>query len=77
MEHERYYVGRRLAGQRVALAVAPDAGVLVVRHRDAPIKQLPLRGLWGVRLPFERYVELMLQEARVHARRRRTPPSTA
>jgi hypothetical protein len=73
VEHERYYVARRLAGQRVALAIAPDTGTLVVRHGEVPVKQVPLRGLWGERLPFEGYVARMLQEARVHERRRRAP----
>jgi hypothetical protein len=77
VEHERYYVGRRLAGQRVALAVAPDPGALVVRHGGTVVKQVPLHGLWRGRLPFERYVDLMLLEARIHSRRRRTPPPTA
>jgi hypothetical protein len=70
VEHARYYVGRRLAGQRVAVAVAAGDRELVVRHRGAVVKRLPLRGLRRERLPFERYVELMEQEARARARRR-------
>jgi hypothetical protein len=69
VEHARYYVGQRLAGQRVAVAVAAGEGALVVRHRGAVVKRLPLRGLRRERLPFERYVELMEQEARARARR--------
>jgi hypothetical protein len=42
----------------------------VVRHGGAVVKRLPLRGLRGERLPFERYRELMEQEARAQARRR-------
>jgi hypothetical protein len=71
VEHERYYVGRRLAGQRVAVAVAAGEGALVVQHRGTVVKRLPLRGLRRERLPFERYVGLMEQEARAEARRRR------
>ena len=70
VEHERYYVGRRMAGQRVAVAVAAAEGALAVHHRGTVIKQLPLRGLRRERLPFDRYVELMGQEARARARRR-------
>ena len=70
VEHARYYVGRRLAGQRVAVAVAAGERSLVVRHRDAVVKRLPLRGLRREPLPFERYVDLMAQEARAQARRR-------
>jgi hypothetical protein len=60
-----------LAGQRVAVAVAADERALVVRHRDTVVKRLPLRGLHGAPLPFERYLALMEQEARADARRRR------
>jgi hypothetical protein len=73
VEHARYYVGRRLAGQRVAVAVAAGERALVVRHRGLVVKRLPLRGLRGERLPFERYLALMEQEARAEARRARWP----
>jgi hypothetical protein len=73
VEHARYYVGRRLAGQRVAVAVAAGERALVVRHRGVVVKRLPLRGLRGERLPFERYLALMEQEARAEARRARWP----
>jgi hypothetical protein len=71
VEHARYYVGQRLAGQRVAVAVAADERALVVRHRGAVLKQLPLQGLHGAPEPFERYLTLMEQEARAEARRGR------
>jgi transposase InsO family protein len=70
VEHTRYYVGRRLAGQRVALAVAAPERALVVYHGDTAIKQLPLSGLRGEILEFDRYVNLMEREARARARRR-------
>jgi hypothetical protein len=70
VEHARYYVGKRLTGQRVAVAVAAGERALVVRHRGAVVKRLPLRGLHGAPLPFERYLGLMEQEARADARRR-------
>jgi transposase InsO family protein len=71
VEHTRYYVGRHLAGQRVALAVAAAERSLVVYHGDTAVKQLPLSGLHGEVLLFDRYVELMQREARAEARRRR------
>jgi transposase InsO family protein len=71
VEHHRYYVGKRLTGQRVAVAVAAAERALVVRQGQAVVKRLPLRGLRHERLPFERYVEVMAQEARAQARRRR------
>src|SRR5919199_1307011 len=68
VEHLRYYVGRHLAGQRVALAVAAAERALVVYHGDTALKQLPLHGLRGEILVFERYVDLMEGEARAEAR---------
>lgn len=75
VEHQRYYVGRALAGQRVALAVAARERTLVVRHRHAVVKRLPLKGLHGGALPFAAYADLMRQEAR--ARDRRWQPARA
>ena len=71
VEHQRYYVGRPLAGQRVTVGVAARERTLVVQHRGAVLKRLPLRGLRQERLPFERYRELMEQEARAQTRRGR------
>jgi transposase InsO family protein len=71
IEHVRYYVGGRLAGQRVALAVVAAERTLNVYHGGTLLKQLPLRGVRGEILPFDRYVALMEQEARANARRRR------
>jgi transposase InsO family protein len=69
VEHTRYYIGRRLAGQRVALAVVAAERSLVVYHGDTPVKQLPLGGLRREILVFDRYVALMQREARAEARR--------
>jgi hypothetical protein len=73
VEHARYYVGRRLAGQRVTAAVSAADRALVVRHRDTVVKRAPLHGLRLELLPFERYVGLMCQEARSERRRRARP----
>jgi hypothetical protein len=54
MEHRYYYVGRHLAGQRVALAVSAAERSLIVYHGDTAIKQLPLSGLHGEVLIFDR-----------------------
>jgi hypothetical protein len=59
IEHARYYVGRRLAGQRVAVAVTAAERALVVHHGDRLLKRLPLRGVRGEVLPLDRYVELI------------------
>jgi transposase InsO family protein len=71
LDNERYFVGRRWAGQRVTVAVDAAAGDVVIRHGGAVVKHLRLRGLRGGWLPFERYVELMGQEAVTQARRAR------
>jgi hypothetical protein len=75
VEHHRYYVGKHLIGQRVVVAVAAADRALVVRRGQTVVKRLPLRGLHGEPVPFERYVEVMEQEARAQARRRRHPPA--
>jgi hypothetical protein len=77
VETQRYSVGRRLAGQRVALSVDAPARALVVRHGEAVVKRLPLRGLRDAPVPFERFVDLMGQEARAQARRNRRAPAWA
>ena len=70
VEHTRYYIGRRLAGQRVALAIVAAERALVVYHGDTMVRQLPLCGLHGEVLLFDRSVDLMQREARAEARRR-------
>ena len=74
IEHARYYVGHRLAGQRVALAVVADERALDVYHGDTLLKRLPLRGLRGEILLFDHYVALMEREA---PRRSTAAPPTA
>jgi Integrase core domain len=74
VEHQRYYVGKHLTGQRVAVAVAAAERALVVRQGQTVVKRFSLRGLRQERLPFERYVEVMGREARAQARRRRRQP---
>jgi transposase InsO family protein len=54
VEHTRCYIGRRLAGQRVALAIVAAERALAVYHGDTLIKQLPLCGLHGEVLVFDR-----------------------
>ena len=54
VEHTRYYIGRRLAGQRVALAIVAAERALAVDHGDTLIKQLPLCGLHGEVLVLDR-----------------------
>src|SRR5881227_3297503 len=55
---------RRLPGQGVVLFVNAPEKLFEVWHGGTLIKQLPIKGLHGAELPFERYVTLMKQEAR-------------
>lgn len=65
-----YYVGRSLAGQRVALHLSAARRAWLVVHRQQVIKTLPLKGLWGKALRFEEFVQLMMGQARAEHRLR-------
>ncbi len=65
-----YYVGRALAGQRVALHLSAKARAWLVIQGTKLLKSLPLKGLYGAALPFEKCVLLMMQQARAEQRLR-------
>src|SRR6266852_5988052 len=65
-----YYVGRALAGQRVALHLSAKARAWLVIQGTQLLKSLPLKGLYGAALPFEKCVLLMMQQARAEQRLR-------
>jgi transposase InsO family protein len=65
-----YYVGRALAGKRVALHLSAAKAALLVVHDHQLIKTLPLKGLSGQALRFEAFVQLMGQQARAEHRLR-------
>ncbi len=65
-----YYVGRALAGQRVALHLSANARAWLVVQGTQVLKTLPLKGLYGAVLPFERFVEFMMGQARAEQRLR-------
>jgi hypothetical protein len=69
INHEKYYLGRELAGQRVTCLVNAREQQFDVWHHVSRVKQLPIKGLYGKPLPFEEYVSLMKQEARSEYRR--------
>ena len=58
-----YYLSRSLAGQRVTLRIDGVNGVLHVQHPHLRRKSFPLKGLQRQALPYQRYLELMMQEA--------------
>ena len=65
-----YYVGQALAGQRVALHLSAKAGAWLVIQGTKLLKSLPLKGLYAAALPFEPFVQLMMQQARAEQRLR-------
>src|SRR5690242_19649088 len=66
---EPYYIGRALAKHAVVLLVNAPEKRFDVYLQDTLIKQVPIKGLRGEVLPFERYVELIKLEARSEQRR--------
>jgi hypothetical protein len=65
-----YSVGQALAGQRVALHLSAKAGAWLVIQGTQLLKSIPLKGLYGAALPFEKCVPLMMQQARAEQRLR-------
>jgi Integrase core domain len=65
-----YYVGRGLAGQRVALHLSAAKKALLVVHGHQLITTLPLKGRCGQALRFEAFVRLMMDQARAEHRLR-------
>jgi transposase InsO family protein len=64
LDLRRYYVDVHRAGQRVTLQVQAATRSLLAWHEGILLKTLPLRGLVGQSLSFERFVESMQQQAR-------------
>jgi hypothetical protein len=64
------YVGRALAGQRVALHLSAKARAWLVIQGTQLLKSLPLKGLYGAALSCEHFVQLMSQQARAEQRLR-------
>jgi hypothetical protein len=58
-----YYLSRSLAGQRVTLRIDGAKGELHVQHPQLRRSSFPLKGLQRQALPYQSYLELMLQEA--------------
>jgi hypothetical protein len=65
-----YYVGRPFADQRVALHLSAKTHAWLVIQGTTLLKSLPLKGLYGAALPFEQFVQLMMQQARAEQRLR-------
>jgi hypothetical protein len=70
LDLKRYYVSAHLVGHRVVLHLDATLRCVQVLHNQQVIKALPLRGLVGQRLSFERFLIHMLHQARAQARLR-------
>jgi hypothetical protein len=69
VDHRSYYIKQQLSGRKVVLVVnAPERRFEVLLGREV-VKSVALKGLVGQPLPFEDYVERMLEEARSEYRR--------
>jgi len=69
INHQKYYISRQVAGQRVTCVVQAARRQFDIWHGASRIKQIPIKGLYGTSLPFEEYVTQMKQEARSEYRR--------
>ena len=64
INHQDYYVSRKLAGQRGACWVNAAQKRFDIWQPGGQIKSIPIKGLHGKIIPFEEYVALMTQQAR-------------
>lgn len=60
---QRYYIRRNLRGRYVVCRLNAHRRVFEVFLDNTIIKSLPVKGLYDEPLPFDRYLELILQEA--------------
>jgi hypothetical protein len=78
INHQDYYVSRKLAGRRVTCWVNAAEKHFEIWQPGGRIKSVPIKGLHGQIMPFEEYVALMKQEARSEYRQYlRTHPRLA
>ena len=70
LDLRRYYVDVHRAGQRVTLQLQAATRSLAVWQEGTLLKTLPLRGLVGQSLSFERFVAHLVQQARAQHRLR-------
>jgi len=71
VDEEPYYIKQALAGHHVVLLVNAPEKRFEVYHQDTLIKFVPIKGLHGEALPFDRYVTLIKQEARSEQQRQK------
>jgi hypothetical protein len=74
---QTYYIQQQLSGQHVVLFVNVQNRAFDVWSGSQPIKRVPIKGLQGEIMPFDRYVDLMREEARAFAVARKPERSNA
>jgi hypothetical protein len=84
LDLKRYYISAHLVGHHVVLQLDAKLRCVHVLHEQHLVKVLPLKGLVGHPLSFERFLTHMLQQARaqhrlrsLQERRSRTAPFAA
>ena len=71
VDNELYYIKQALAGQQVVLFVNAPEHAFEVWYEGTYYKRIPIKGLYGMEIPFENYAALMQEEARSSERRLR------
>lgn len=67
VDHRTYYVEQSWSGRYVTLRLDGPSRMFLVEYREQPTgKRLPMKGLVGEILPLERYLAMMVQEARTN-----------
>lgn len=71
VDQEPYYIKQALAGQSVVLFVNAPEKLFEVWLEGVLIKRVPIKGLHGEELSFDRYLTLIKQQARSELRQKR------
>jgi hypothetical protein len=69
VDDEHYYLQQSLAGQRVVLLVSAPDRTFEVWLAGRLIKSLPIKGLVGQEMTWQKYVAFMTEQARSEERR--------
>jgi hypothetical protein len=65
VDQQTYYIKEALHGQYVVLRVDAPNRQFVVYQNGVRLKEVPIKGLVGKKLPFQAYVKYMAEQARV------------
>jgi transposase InsO family protein len=63
LDNVEYYIKQSLAGQYVDVCVDANTQAFVIWHQHQPCKRVAIKGLQKTALSFDRFVELMSQQA--------------